>query len=147
LSRRTIEHSPTIAMSATEELDKKLLIEEAKVACMTGLLICLAREQRLIYIIGDLFEIDHTLAGEIFNISPANFRQKLTRARKDLYQWMNTRCGLVNQANTQPLELFVFVDDTQPATDTAKVRIAHVAPCAQALHADDRALMNYLLRR
>jgi hypothetical protein len=47
----------------------------------------------------------------------------------------------------QPLELFVFVDDTQPATDTAKVRIAHVAPCAQALHADDRALMNYLLRR
>jgi hypothetical protein len=27
------------------------------------------------------------------------------------------------------------------------VRIAHVAPCAQALHADDRALMNYLLRR
>jgi hypothetical protein len=86
-------------MSATEELDKKLLIEEAKVACMTGLLICLAREQRLIYIIGDLFEIDHTLAGEIFNISPANFRQKLTRARKDLYQWMNNRCGLVNQAN------------------------------------------------
>jgi hypothetical protein len=116
LSRRTIEHSPTIAMSATEELDKKLLIEEAKVACMTGLLMCLAREQRLIYI-------------------------------KDLYQWMNNRCGLVNQANTQPLELFVFVDDTQPATDTAKVRIAHVAPCAQALHADDRALMNYLLRR
>jgi hypothetical protein len=31
--------------------------------------------------------------------SAANFRQLLSRARHDLYQFMNDKCGLVNQAN------------------------------------------------
>jgi len=33
------------------------------------------------------------------DVSPANFRQLLSRARQDLYQFMNNKCGLVNQAN------------------------------------------------
>jgi hypothetical protein len=32
-------------------------------------------------------------------VSPANFRQLLSRARHDLYQFMNNKCGLVNQSN------------------------------------------------
>ncbi|TGE12843.1 hypothetical protein [Hymenobacter elongatus] len=60
---------------------------------------CLEREQRLVYIVGEVFEIDHQLASEIFAVSPANFRQKLSRARKDLYQWMHNHCGLVNKDN------------------------------------------------
>lgn len=39
----------------------------------------------------------------------------------------------IGNGSTQPLELFAFVDDTQPATDTAKVRIAHFAPFAAEL--------------
>lgn len=66
---------------------------------MAGMLMCLDRAQRLIYIVGDVFEIDHNVAGEIFNVSPENFRQKLSRARKDLHSWMHKRCGLVNTAN------------------------------------------------
>lgn len=94
-----IENSPTDDLNLEEEVSWKLFIDEAKVACMAGMLMCLDREQRLIYIVGEIFEMDHTLASEIFDTSPANFRQKLSRARKDLYQWMNNRCGLVNRAN------------------------------------------------
>ncbi len=74
-------------------------IEEARISCMAGMLMCLDREQRLTYIIGEIFKIDHKLASEIFEITPANFRKKLSRARSDLHQWMHMKCGLVNEAN------------------------------------------------
>lgn len=32
-------------------------------------------------------------------ISAGNFRVRLHRARRDLYSWMNRRCGLVNTEN------------------------------------------------
>ena len=95
-----IENSPSHHLSDEEEKEMQLFIEESKVACMAGMLMCLSREQRLIYIVGEVFEIDHKLASEIFEITPANFRQKLSRVRKDLYQWMNKKCGLVNKENS-----------------------------------------------
>jgi hypothetical protein len=54
---------------------------------------------RLVYIVEEVFEIDHNLASEIFETTPDKFRQKLSRARKGLYQWMHNRCGLVNLDN------------------------------------------------
>ncbi len=95
-----IENSPIHDLSDKEEKEMQQFIEESKVACMAGMLMCLSREQRLIYIVGEVFEIDHNIASEIFEITPANFRQKLSRTRKDLYQWMNNKCGLVNQKNS-----------------------------------------------
>lgn len=94
-----IEGAPEHELSQEEEIEMQLEIEESKVACMSGMLMCLDREQRLVYIVGEVFEIDHQLASEIFETTPTNFRQKLSRTRKDLYQWMHNRCGLVNTAN------------------------------------------------
>lgn len=94
-----IEGSAEINLTYTEEKEMQLEIEESKVACMAGMLMCLDREQRLVYIVGEVFEIDHNIASEIFETSTDNFRQKLSRARKDLYQWMHNRCGLVNKEN------------------------------------------------
>ena len=70
---------------------------------MSGMLMCLTREQRLIYIIGDSFGVDHKLGAELFDLSPANFRVKLHRARRDLYNYMNDKCGLVNRGQSLPL--------------------------------------------
>lgn len=94
-----IDAAPDIAVSELEEKEMQQTFEEAKIACMAGMIMCLDRMQRLVYIVGEVFEIDHNLAAEIFETSPDNFRQKLSRARKDLYQWMNNRCGLVNLNN------------------------------------------------
>jgi RNA polymerase sigma factor (sigma-70 family) len=90
---------PETDLNEENEKMRDTLVEESKVSCMAGMLMCLDREQRLIYIVGEIFEIDHNMAGEIFQITPDNFRQKLTRTRKDLYQWMNKKCGLVNTSN------------------------------------------------
>lgn len=69
------------------------LVEEAKLGCMTGMLLCLNREQRLVFILGELFAVDHTLGGELLSITPANFRKRLERARRDLCQRNKKRSG------------------------------------------------------
>ena len=60
---------------------------------------CLDREQRLIYLLGESFGIDHNVGAEIFGISPQNFRVKLSRARKELHNYMEYRCGLIKKTN------------------------------------------------
>jgi RNA polymerase sigma factor (sigma-70 family) len=94
-----LDKMPNHELSEHEQLEMKELIEEAKLGCMAGMLLCLNREQRLVYILGEIFEIEHQLGAEMLEISPDNFRQRLSRARKDLYQFMNNKCGLVNQNN------------------------------------------------
>lgn len=86
-------------LTAQEKIEKKELIQEAKLSCMSGMLLCLNREQRLVYILGELFEADHSIGAELLDISKANFRKRLERARKDLYQFMQQKCGLINQNN------------------------------------------------
>lgn len=81
------------------EAEEKLLVKEAKLSCMKGMLLCLNREQRLIYIIGEMFEFGDTIGSEIMEISKANFRVKLHRAKKQLYSFMENKCGLINKNN------------------------------------------------
>lgn len=90
---------PDGELTREEEIAQEELSKEMKFRCMSGMLMCLNREQRLIYIIGDIFAINHKIGGEIFGISPQNFRVKLHRSRKDLHNYMSNNCGLVNPDN------------------------------------------------
>ena len=90
---------PDIELNAEEQQSYKDLVEEAKLGCMTGMLLCLDRKQRLIYILGEMFEINSKIGAELLEISSDNFRKILSRARKDLYHFMNNKCGLLNKAN------------------------------------------------
>lgn len=94
-----IGNLPDEEINAHEEEFYGISIEEARITCTAGMLMCLNREQRLLYLVGEIFKIDHNLASEIFDISPANFRKKLSRARGDIHQWMHKKCGLVNLKN------------------------------------------------
>ena len=97
------------ALDATPDLDLPdpksvpvelpLLVEEARISCMTGMLICLDRRQRIAFILGEYFGVTSEVGGEVMEVSSENFRQLLSRARRDLYQFMNEKCGLVNAAN------------------------------------------------
>ncbi len=83
----------------TVSVDVRLLVDEARISCTAGMLLCLDREQRLTYILGEIFEVSDTVGAELMEISPENFRQRLARARRDLHSFMNDKCGLVNRAN------------------------------------------------
>jgi RNA polymerase sigma factor (sigma-70 family) len=115
MKRGRVEHASTefasygAALDATPDLDladskeasaeMRILVTETMLSCTSGMLLCLDREQRLSYILGAIFEVSDTLAAEVLEISPENFRQRLARARRDLRNFMNDKCGLVNQAN------------------------------------------------
>jgi RNA polymerase sigma factor (sigma-70 family) len=115
MKRGRVEHASTefasygAALDATPDLDLadskeasaeiRILVTETMLSCTSGMLLCLDREQRLSYILGAIFEVSDTLAAEVLEISPENFRQRLARARRDLRNFMNDKCGLVNQAN------------------------------------------------
>jgi DNA-directed RNA polymerase specialized sigma24 family protein len=63
------------------------------------MLLCLDREHRSIYILGEILEVTDGMGAELLEISRENFRQRLARARRKLHNFMNDKCGLVNRAN------------------------------------------------
>lgn len=123
-------------LSSIEKSEMKEFIEDAKIGCMSGMLLCLDREQRLVYILGEIFGIDHTIGSEMLDISKDNFRQRLSRARKDLYQFMNNKCGLINTSNPcrcdKKTKAFIqagWVDKENLKFNTSYLkRISEVAP-------------------
>lgn len=96
---KVLDSFEDIELTELEQEEKETEIREMNLACMSGMLLCFTREQRLVYILGELFNANHTIGSEILGISKQNFRVRLSRARKDLLQFMNDKCGLVNKAN------------------------------------------------
>ena len=76
-----------------------LLVEEAKNGCTMGMLLCLDRKQRLIFTLGEILGASDAVGGEVLEMTADNFRQCLARARRDLHNFMNNQCGLVNKNN------------------------------------------------
>jgi RNA polymerase sigma factor (sigma-70 family) len=95
----SIDNIPVYELTNQEQGDLSETIDEIRISCTAGMLLCLDREQRMIYVLGEMFGIDHNLGSEILGITAGNFRIRLMRARRDLYNWMNQRCGLVNKSN------------------------------------------------
>ncbi|HJZ90949.1 MAG TPA: RNA polymerase sigma factor [Gemmataceae bacterium] len=97
------------AINATPDLDLPdpktvpialpLLVEEAKSGCTMGMLLCLDRRQRLVFTLGAILGASDAVGGEVLEVTAENFRQCLARARRDLHQFMNGQCGLVNTNN------------------------------------------------
>jgi len=54
-----------------------------------GLLLCLDRQQRLIFALGAIHGVSDAVGGEVLEMSADNFRQCLTRARRDRHSFMN----------------------------------------------------------
>ena len=77
----------------------EILIEETKNNCTIGTLLCLDGRQRLVFILGEIFQVSDEVGAEIAEVSAANFRQILSRARRDLYEYLRDNCSLVNPEN------------------------------------------------
>ncbi|WP_430966990.1 RNA polymerase sigma factor [Spongiimicrobium sp. 2-473A-2-J] len=91
--------TPDQPLTDLEKVQQQQLIREMNYSCMSGMLLCLTRDQRIVYILGEMFNADHTIGSEILEITKDNFRKRLSRARKDLYNFMQNKCGLVNKSN------------------------------------------------
>ena len=106
----------------------EILVEEAKSACLTGMLLCLSREQRLVLVLGGILGLDAATAAAVMETTPGDFRQLLSRARRDLKSFMDGQCGLVNRDNpcrcAKKTRAFVRAGVVDPAH--LRFRPAHV---------------------
>ena len=120
---------------ATVPADVQLLVDEARIGCSMGMLLCLDREQRLFYVLGEIFGVTDAVGGELLDVSRDAYRQRLSRARRDLHEFMHAKCGLVNAANpcrcakkTQAFIAAGFVDPRNLLFASARVtRVRDVA--------------------
>ena len=77
----------------TQNVDKDLLAEELKMSCTNVMLQCLDVESRCIFILGTMFKLDSRIAGEILDITPEAYRQRLSRIRKKMADFLGQYCG------------------------------------------------------
>ena len=63
----------------TQNVEKSVLAEELKLSCTNVMLQCLDTESRCIFILGTMFRLDSSIAGDILGITPCAYRQRLSR--------------------------------------------------------------------
>ncbi len=79
--------------------DAGVMEEELKTGCMMGMLMCLSRRDRLVFLLGAVFNVTDIIGSEIMDVSRENFRKILSRSRQKVYSHMNGFCGVVNPEN------------------------------------------------
>lgn len=83
----------------THDIAEELLLEEVKIGCTHAMLLCLDRDHRFAYILGEILDLDHHEGAEILAITPAAFRKRLSRANTRIVSFMMSHCGLVEPSN------------------------------------------------
>lgn len=106
------------------EGELSLLEEEVKVSCTQGLLLCLNTTDRLVYILSEILEFNSNEGAEILEITPENFRKKLSRSRKKIRHFLNDKCGLVNANNPCRCNKKIDFLIQQNIVDPKKLRFA-----------------------
>ena len=77
----------------TQNVEKDILAEELKMSCTNVMLQCLDTESRCIFILGTMFQVDSRITGEILEITPEAYRQRLSRVRRKMADFLGQYCG------------------------------------------------------
>jgi RNA polymerase sigma factor (sigma-70 family) len=84
------DHAPTP--------EDRMLEREVAAACTQGMLMALDIDQRLAFLLGEVFDLSGSEAAAVLAITPAAYRQRLGRARAALQSFVAGRCGLYDEA-------------------------------------------------
>jgi RNA polymerase sigma factor (sigma-70 family) len=82
-----------------DEAELKMMAKEVKLICIQGMLLTLRREIRLAFIMGEVFGASSSEGAEALDITPESFRQRLSRGRKKIQEFMISTCSLINPDN------------------------------------------------
>lgn len=86
----SIENTDDMLMGA----EKEELARELKMSCSNVMLQCLDPQSRCIFVLGTMFKVDSRLAGELLDMTPDNYRQKLSRVKRKMADFLSHYCGL-----------------------------------------------------
>lgn len=77
----------------TQDVEKSILAEELKLSCTNVMLQCLDTNDRLVFVLGTMFKVDSRIAGDILGITPEAYRQRLSRIRRKVADFLSDYCG------------------------------------------------------
>jgi RNA polymerase sigma factor (sigma-70 family) len=145
---QALDNAPDAELTAADGYgpDHMLLVEETKQTCMSGMLLCLDKRHRLVFILGELFGVNDKQGGQVMDVSPENFRMILSRAKKDLYSFMHDKCGLINKSNpcrcARKTKAFIEAGFVNP--DSLRFTSSHRLTIEQAAERKQRDMENLL---
>jgi len=77
-------------------VEEQALVTEAKAVCNARMLLCLDRDHRLAFILGEILDLSSEEGAEILGVSSDAFRKRLSRARERMEEFVDARCGVVH---------------------------------------------------
>jgi RNA polymerase sigma factor (sigma-70 family) len=86
---------------------QQIFVEEVRISCLQGLLLCLDREHRLAYLLADVFEVSSEQGAAILEITPMAFRKRLSRSRERIHDFLTKNCALINPDNPCKCERYL----------------------------------------
>ncbi len=86
-----------LADEDTSAPEDHVMLNELRVKCTMAMLLCLDRDHRAAYVLGDVLEFDHVEAAEILEITPSTYRKRLSRARTRVQDFTAKICGLAQK--------------------------------------------------
>lgn len=128
----------------TGGVDTAILEEELKYSCTNVMLQCLDAQSRCIYILGTMFRLHSGVAAEILGITPEAYRQKLSRSRKKMADFLEEYCGLSGTGRCSCRRRVNYAIATQRiAPQAMQYRMAHgayaeMADCVNAMEELDQ---------
>ena len=127
-------------------VDTRLVIEEAKIGCLMAMLLCLDREHRMAFVLGEIFEASDTVAADVLGISTDNARQRLVRARQQLRAFLTGRCGLLDEKGPCRCARKTKGFIQQGIVDPARLRFSqvHLDAAKEGAAARVRSLQGYV---
>ncbi|WP_084510811.1 RNA polymerase sigma factor, partial [Nocardia lijiangensis] len=72
-----------------------LLAEEVRLSCTQAMLQCLSRDERVVFVLGEIFELKAAEAAWILGTTPAACQKRLERVKQRLGTFLRSTCGLV----------------------------------------------------
>ncbi len=87
---------------------QNIFLEEIRISCLQGLLLCLDREHRLAFLLVDVFDVSSEQGAAILEITPAAFRKRLSRARERIQDFLIRNCALTNPDNPCTCERYLI---------------------------------------
>lgn len=125
-----------------DDMDRETMAEELKMSCTNVMLQCLDAESRCIFVLGTMFKIDSRVAGEVLDMTPENYRQKLSRIRRKVAGFLAENCGLAGGACSCSRRVDYAV--SQRRIDPANPMFAKLEPLDGTLLADCKEEMEKL---
>ena len=100
LMSKDLQRDMPDTINIEDEYVNGVAIADLKISCTQAMLLCLDREQRLMFILSKIYKINSVEGAQIFSVSPQTYRKRLSRIVHKMQSFLAKNCGLINPSAT-----------------------------------------------